>query len=201
MLTKANSRPLSPDEAEDLRWYFQDSLGDAGAKSPLGIQLDMLKSGVLCEGGFRRKLPRNSICKAVEEATTDVDMRDVLLSGLANERVLMAAARINRIGARLKRTGRDYNNILELHYAEVPQYDGVGLDLLAHTEHARLLHARSLEKANKKGPAHVMSVREWILWLITRAVTSEASKACLTLIHTEALAALDTAREAYAAAK
>ena len=194
-----NHNSIKADEVEDLRWYFQDSLGDAGAKSPLGYQLDMLRAGILNEHSCKQRLPRAELCLVVAEAVDgDVDLADVLLSGLANERIQMAAARANKVGRRLKRVDRDYRLVLELHYSEVAKYKSIGLDLLCISGQAVALYRKSLEKVTKKTKAHCMSLREWVQWLIARAEQSAASKACLTLMHKEAQQLLDKAHEAYA---
>lgn len=182
--------PLSIDEIEDLRWYFQDSLGCLGAKSPTGYQLDMLRSGILSDHSHKPTTPPPKLAEAVRQYTDDGDLAEVLNFGLANEKVAMAASRANAVAQRLRKMPRRSSQVLELHFSSTAFMNGVGVDLLAATSAAETL----IRKANHKSK-HALSNKDWIRWLIAKSGTNAVASACLAQLCEEASNDL---KEAYA---
>jgi len=180
---------ISPDNESDLRWYFSEARGACGVKSPLGAQLDIMRTGTM-----RGKHER-------------VVVADI------NERTLMAAERANRIGKRLRKLAPNHVPILRLQYdadeaangcqvGASRLLDGVRVALIVSTPIALRLHNAIARTSSRKHPEQSPPTRVmWLAWLCRRAKDKKAEREAETLsvLLTSAQGLLNAAHAAYEA--
>jgi hypothetical protein len=164
---------ISPDSEADLRWYYNEAAGACGLRSPFGLQLDMLRQGILPS-----KHERTFLADLAEDIAT-------------------AGQRANRIATRLSKLPRNVQRTLELHYgARVVSDSDVSVALACATQSATSYYAAAVEKAPTA--KHTVTRNTWFLWLCTKAINAgTAEREIQDAIMSEARQALQIASCSY----
>jgi hypothetical protein len=178
---------LSKDEESQLYWYFREADGDCGLKS--------------CQGGQEFALNAASFgpgCSHVSTCWQAKPKRQPDVKDLMPERLIDAAKRVRVVSDRLRQLPQRHQTILQLHYGDHAQINGVGLSLCTATNKATHWYDVTIARRKKATCAIVdLSIRTWISWIAARSTEKSAAKHCLDEILAEASNDLKRAQSAY----